>query len=56
MHYALCTVVHQVEALVSQQRSTEKKLGDRVRHLEDNLKVELKKQKELIEAAEKNKR
>lgn len=39
-----------------QLKNTEKKLGDRVRQLEDNQKVEAKKQKETIEAAEKIKR
>ena len=46
----------QVETLMTQLRSTEKKLGDRVKLLEEGQKVEVKKQREAIEAAEKIKR
>ncbi|XP_063679698.1 centrosomal protein of 131 kDa-like isoform X2 [Bolinopsis microptera] len=45
-----------VETLMTQLRSTEKKLGDRVKLLEEGQKVEVKKQREAIEAAEKIKR
>ncbi|KAL5258826.1 hypothetical protein ACHWQZ_G009330 [Mnemiopsis leidyi] len=45
-----------VENLMTQMRSTEKKLGDKIKLLEDNQKVEVKKQREAIEAAEKIKR
>ena len=41
---------------MTQLRSTEKKLGDRVKLLEEGQKVEVKKQREAIEAAEKIKR
>ena len=41
---------------MTQLRNTEKKLGDKIKLLEDNQKVEVKKQKEAIEAAEKIKR
>ena len=39
-----------------QLRATEKKLGDKIRHLEDNQRVDIKKQREAVEAAEKIKR
>ena len=39
-----------------QLRSTEKRLGDKVRLLEDNQRVDMRKQKETVEASEKVKR
>ena len=41
---------------MTQLRNTEKRLGDKIKLLEENQRVEVKKQREAIEAAEKIKR